>query len=119
MKGEFFYMDNKTKAKVRAELVGKLFKMWKAENEDVGMITSNSFNFPIVAPNGEEGWAKITLTITNDEDDMGYMERDQYNDKVRDAAARKAKAEAAKAAKIKKDEARRAQKLASLAKSSD
>ena len=112
-------MDNKTKAKVRAEMVAKLFEMWKAENDDIGMITSNSFNFPIVAPNGEEGWAKITLTITNDEGDDGYMEREQYNDKVRDAAARKAKAEAAKAAKIKRDEERRAQKAAQLSKSGD
>ena len=109
-------MTNKIKAQVRAEMVTKLFEMWKAENEDLGMITSNSFNFPIVAPNGEEGWAKITLTITNDEGDDGYMEREQYNDKVRDAAARKAKADIAKAEKIKKDEIRRAQKLAKAQK---
>lgn len=110
-------MNNKTKAQVRAELIGKLFEMWKTENEDVGMITSNSFNFPIVAPNGEEGWAKITLTLTNDEGDDGYMEREQYNDKVRDAAERKAKADIAKAEKIKRDEARRAEKLAKFTKS--
>jgi len=112
-------MDNKIKSQIRAEMVAKLFEMWKSENEDLGMITSNSFNFPIVAPNGEEGWAKITLTITNDEGDDGYMEREQYNDKVRNAAERKAKAEAAKAAKIKRDEERRAQKVAQLSKSGD
>ena len=109
-------MTNKTKTQIRAEMIAKLFEMWKAENDDIGMITSNSFNFPIVAPNGEEGWAKITLTITNDEGDDGYMEREQYSDKVRDAAARKAKAEADKAAKIKRDEERRAQKLAKVNK---
>ena len=108
-------MTNKVKAEVRAEMVAKLFDMWKAENDDIGMITSNSFNFPIVAPNGEEGWAKITLTITNDEGDDGYMEREQYTDKVKDAAARKEKAEATKAEKIKRDEARRAEKAAQLA----
>lgn len=109
-------MTNKIKSQVRAEMVAKLFEMWKTENEDLGMITSNSFNFPIVAPNGEEGWAKITLTITNDEGDDGYMEREQYNDKVRDAAERKAKADIAKAEKIKKDEIRRAQRLAKAQK---
>ena len=109
-------MTNKIKSQVRAEMVAKLFEMWKTENEDLGMITSNSFNFPIVAPNGEEGWAKITLTITNDEGDDGYMEREQYNDKVRDAAERKAKADIAKAEKIKRDEIRRAQKLAKASK---
>ena len=108
-------MTNKVKAEVRAEMIAKLFEMWKAENDDIGMITSNSFNFPIVAPNGQEGWAKITLTITNDEGDDGYMEREQYTDKVKEAAARKAKAESAKAEKIKRDEARRAEKAAKLA----
>lgn len=109
-------MDNKIKDKVRREMTEKLFEMWKTENDDIGMIASNSFNFPIVAPNGEEGWAKITLTITNDEGDDGYMEREQYNDTVRNAAARKAKQAADAAAKIKRDEARRAQKLARLGK---
>ena len=116
MKGEFS-MTNKVKEQVRKEMVQKLYEYWTEVNGDVGMIASNSFNFPIVASNGEEGWAKITFTITNDEGDMGYMEREQYSDKVRDAAERKAKQEAAKAAKIKKDEARRAQKLAQLQKS--
>lgn len=75
-------MDNKMKNVVRAKFVKAIYDFVKNELEDdLGMITSGSFNFPIVE-DGEEGWIEIVVKVTNDEDDEGYTKRDEYQEKL-------------------------------------
>ena len=82
-------------------------------NEDCGMIASNSFNFPIVAEDGEEGWIEVVVKVpkgTKDEEYDGYGRREQYEIDLKEKAEKKAEAEKKKAAKIAKDKARREKK---------
>lgn len=75
-------------------------------DEDIGRITSNSFNFPIVEGE-EEGWVEVVVKVPKYDGDEGYALRDEYEMKCRERAE-KAKAQAeAKAKKIAKDKARR------------
>ena len=90
----------------RTELVKKLYDLFEKEGEDVGMVNSNTFNFPIVV-NGEEGWVEIVAKVTKDGLDDGYDKRTEYELKLKEKAE-KAKASAeAKAKKIARDKARR------------
>ena len=76
------------------------------DEEDCGMISSNSFNFPIVWE-GEESWVEVIVKVPKYDGDEGYALREEYEMKVRNRAE-KAKAQAeAKAKKIAKDKARR------------
>lgn len=78
--------------------------------EDCGMIANNSFNFPVVAADGEEGWVEIIVKVpkgTKDEEYDGYGRREQYELDLKEKAEKKAKAEKKKAEKIAKDTARR------------
>ena len=76
------------------------------DEEDCGMISSNSFNFPIVWED-EEGWVEVIVKVPKYDGDEGYALREEYEMKVRNRAE-KAKAQAeAKAKKIAKDKARR------------
>lgn len=76
------------------------------DEEDCGMTTSNSFNFPIVWE-GEEGWVEVVVKVPKYDGDEGYALREEYELKVRERTE-KAKAQAeAKAKKIAKDKARR------------
>ena len=76
------------------------------DEEDCGMTTSNSFNFPIVWE-GEEGWVEVVVKVPKYDGDEGYALREEYEMK-RKERAEKAKAQAeAKAKKIAKDKARR------------
>lgn len=95
--------------KIRKQYIEELLAYFACEDssdgEDCGMITSNSFNFPVVADDGEEGWVEIVVKIPKEDD--GYEKREEYKIKVRNRAEkRKAQAEA-KAKKIAKDKARR------------
>lgn len=81
--------------KARAEYVKKIFDFVESLGEDVGMIESNSFNFPIVI-DGEEGFVEVVVKVPKDRGDDNYMKRDVYADKVRDRAERAAKAAAKK-----------------------
>lgn len=77
------------------------------DGEDVGMIASNAFNFPVVTEEGEEGWVEVVVKVPKYDGDEGYALREEYEMKVRERAE-KAKAQAeAKAKKIAKDKARR------------
>ena len=77
------------------------------DEEDCGMISSNSFNFPIVTDDGEEGWVEVVVKVPKYDGDEGYALREEYEMKVRERAEKaKVKAEA-KAKKIAKDKARR------------
>ena len=81
--------------KARAEYVQKIFQFMESLGEDVGMIESNSFNFPIVI-DGEEGFVEVVVKVPKDRGDDNYLKRDMYADKVRDRAERAAKAAAKK-----------------------
>ena len=93
---------------IRASVVENLFvHMSDYCGEDCGMITSNSFNFPVVV-DGEEGWVEVVVKVPKDDGDDGYGKREEYSLKLAANAERaKAKAEA-KAKKIAKDKAKRA-----------
>lgn len=95
---------------IRASVVENLFvHMNDYCGEDCGMITSNSFNFPVVV-DGEEGWVEVVVKVPKDDGDDGYGKREEYSLKLAANAERaKAKAEA-KAKKIAKDKAKRAKK---------
>ena len=77
------------------------------DNEDVGQIASNSFNFPVVAEDGDEGWVEIVIKIPKENGDEGFDKREEYRLKC-EVKAEKAKAKAeAKAKKIARDKAMR------------
>ena len=102
-------MKTANKNEVRAQYVQKLFE-FLSQNEECGMITSGSFNFPIVSADGEEGWVEIVVKVPNDEGDEGYGKQEEYQLKLKAAAERKAKAEKEKALKIQKQAERAAAK---------
>ena len=95
---------------IRASVVENLFAhMSDYCGEDCGMITSNSFNFPVVVE-GEEGWVEVVVKVPKEYGDEGYDKREEYSLKLATNAEKaKAKAEA-KAKKIAKDKAKRAKK---------
>lgn len=81
--------------KVRAQYVEKIFQYLESLGEDVGMIESNSFNFPVVL-DGEEGFVEVVVKVPKDRGDDNYLKRDTYADKVRDRKERAEKAAAKK-----------------------
>lgn len=83
--------------KVRAMYVEQIFKFLEGLGEDVGMIESNSFNFPVVV-DGEEGFVEVVVKVPKDRGDDNYLKRDTYADKVRDRKERAEKAAAKKKA---------------------
>ena len=98
--------------KIRKQYIEELLTYFACEGssdgEDCGMIASNSFNFPIVADDGEEGWIEVVVKIPKEND--GYEKREEYKIKVRNRAE-KAKAQAeAKAKKIERDRKAREEK---------
>lgn len=98
---------------IRSRIVKAVMAYFVEANEDCGMIASNSFNFPIVAEDGEEGWVEVVVKVpkgTKDEEYDGYGRREQYEIDLKEKAEKKAKAEEAKAKKIAKDKARREKK---------
>lgn len=95
--------------KIRETEIRKIFEFYGGEENDCGMITSNSFNIPIVAEDGEEGWLEITAKITKDSGDDGYLKRQAYLLNLAEKAEKKKQAEEKKAKKIASDEKRRAE----------
>lgn len=93
---------------VRGSLIEKLYKEF-SENEDVGMVSSNSFNFPVVE-DGEEGWVEIVVKVTKDGGDDGYLKRDEYKMKCEEKAEKAKVAAEKKAKKIAKDKKLREEK---------
>lgn len=88
---------------IRTALISELFEYFSNKSEDCGMIASNSFNFPVVAEDGEEGMVEIVVKVPKDAGDDGYAKREEYSMKCEERA-QKAKAQAeAKAKKIAKD----------------
>lgn len=86
--------------------------MCALDSEDIGQIASNSFNFPVVADDGEEGWVEVVIKVSKDDGDDGFGKRTEYELKCAEKVEKdKAKAEA-KAKKIAKDKALREAKKA-------
>ena len=96
---------------VRAEIINRLFAFLDESGDDVGMINSNTFNFPVVYE-GEEGFVEIVAKVVKKDSDECYQERTDYQAKLvekaekavereKAAAERKAKAEAKAEAKAK------------------
>lgn len=90
---------------IRASVIENLLNHMTVCGEDVGMIASNSFNFPIVADDGEEGWVEIVVKIPKE--DEGYEKREEYEMKLKEKEEKKKEQAEAKAKKIAKDKARR------------
>lgn len=98
--------------KIRKQYIEELLAHFAGEGfsngEDCGMITSNSFNFPVVADDGEEGWVEIVVKIPKEND--GYEKREEYEMKVKEKEEKKKAQAEAKAKKIEKDKKLREQK---------
>lgn len=93
---------------VRGSLIEKLYKEF-SETEDVGMVSSNSFNFPVVE-DGEEGWVEIVVKVTKDGGDDGYLKRDEYKMKCEEKAEKAKISAEKKAKKIARDKKLREEK---------
>ena len=95
---------------IRSRVVEAIMAYFVEASEDCGMVASNSFNFPVVAEDGEEGWVEIVVKVpkgTKDEEYDGYGRREQYELDLKEKAEKKAATEKKKAEKIAKDKARR------------
>lgn len=89
----------------RVRLTELVKNFLEESGEDVGFSASNILNFPVVAPDGEEGWVEISVKVpkgTKDEEYDGYARRIQYALACQQAADRKKSAEEAKAKKLAK-----------------
>ena len=100
---------------VRTEIINRLFTFLSNEGEDVGMITSNSFNFPTVR-DGEECFVEIVAKVVKKESDECYQEREDYQMKLDDKAEKAKERERAAAEKKAKAQARAAEKAKAKAK---
>ena len=101
-------------ANLRANYANILYEMLVNSGEDVGYVSAGVINFPVVDENGNDSWIEITVKVPSGSRDGtpydGYELREDYVIKQENAAERKAKADAAKAKKIARDEAARAAK---------
>lgn len=99
--------------KIRAKVLEAIMAYFVEADEDCGQIASNSFNFPIVADDGEEGWVEIVVKIPKikeGEEDEGYAKRDEYQMKLQTKAEKKKAQAEAKAKKIARDKKIREEK---------
>lgn len=103
-------------ANLRANYATMIMDLLANQNEDVGRVSAGVLNFPVVDENGNDSWIEITIKVPSGSRDGtpydGYELREDYVIKQENAAERKAKADAAKAKKIARDEAARAAKAA-------
>ena len=95
--------------KIRKQYIEELLTYFRCDGSsdgvDCGMITSNSFNFPVVADDGEEGWVEIVVKIPKE--DEGYEKREEFQMKMKEKEEKKKAQAEAKAKKIAKDKAHR------------
>lgn len=94
--------------KFRARAIEAIMAYFAEANEDCGMIASNSFNFPIVAEDGEEGWIEVIVKIPKEDD--GYEKREEYEMKTKERVEKKKAQAEAKAKKIERDRKAREEK---------
>lgn len=94
--------------KFRAKAIEAIMAYFVEAGEDCGMIASNSFNFPIVAEDGEEGWIEVVVKIPKEDD--GYEKREEYDMKTKERAEKKKAQAEAKTKKIERDRKAREEK---------
>lgn len=101
-------MTLKNSNALRAKLTAEILAHLTANGEDCAQIGTNVVNFPIVAEDGEEGFAEIVIRIPKETDgDDGYAKREAWRIHLAEKAE-KAKANAErKAKKIAADRAKR------------
>lgn len=96
--------------KFRSELVAKIMDFLKTEiGDDIGMINSNTVNFPIVV-DGEEGWCEIVVKVTKDDGDDGYAKREEYEMKLMEKKQKEEERKKTKEKKIERDKKLREEK---------
>ena len=98
---------------VRAEVIEKSLELYSAVYDDVMLIDSNQFCFPLVGVNGTELYARITVSIptgAKGEPFNGYELAQDYVFKCEEDARKKSEREAEKERKKKRDEEVRAAK---------
>lgn len=118
-------MAKSTKSALEKEIKDKyttmLIDFLKSQDEDVGRVKDNKFNFPIVDADGNENFVVVTVTIPrgariDKSEGGGYEPYDGYGDRESYEIDLRTKQEKAtvnaekKAAKIKRDEEYRAKK---------
>ena len=94
--------------KIRQKVVDAIMAYFVEADEDCGMIASNSFNFPVVSEDGEEGWVEIVVKIPKE--DEGYEKRDEYSLKIEQKKIRLAEQAKKKKEKIERDKKLREKK---------
>jgi hypothetical protein len=99
---------------VRASVITDLFTFLSGRGEDVGMVNSNTLNFPVVFE-GEEGFVEVTAKVVKKDSDECYQERLDYQAKLAEKAAKAAEREKAAAEKKAAREAKEAAKAAKKA----
>lgn len=95
--------------RVRAEIIDRLFKYLEADGEDVGMITSNTLNFPYTL-DGEECFIEVTAKVVKKDSEECYQERTDYQNRLVERAEKAAAREKAAAEKKAKAEAKKKEK---------
>lgn len=94
--------------KIRTKVLEAIMAYFVEADEDCGQIASNSFNFPIVADDGEEGWVEIVVKVPKE--DEGYEKREEFQMKAKEKEEKKKAQAEAKAKKIERDKKLREQK---------
>ena len=94
---------------VRATIIDRLFKYLEADGEDVGMVTSNTLNFPFEL-DGEECFVEVTAKVVKKDADECYQEREDYKARLVEKAEKKAERERAAVEKKAKAEAKKKEK---------
>lgn len=90
---------------IRGKVLEGIMAYFVEADEDCGQIASNSFNFPVVAEDGEEGWVEIVVKIPKEDD--GYDKREEYEMKKKEKEEKRKVQAEAKAKKIASDKAKR------------
>jgi len=91
----------------RESVISKALELFASEYDDVMLIESNQFCFPLVGVNGTELYGRVTISIptgTKGEPFNGYELAQDYVFRCEEAEAKAKEREAEKAKKIKKEE---------------
>ena len=94
---------------VRENTINRLYAFLEEAGEDVGMVNSNTLNFPLVY-DGEECFVEVTAKVVKKDADECYQEREDYQARLVEKAEKKAERERAAAEKKAKAEAKKKEK---------
>ena len=105
----------KSMNKKRNAALAAIVEQLKNAGEDVGYIASNKINYPVVDAEGNEGWLQIAVSVPlganhGKEPYDGYGERESYEMRQKERAAKLEEAAKKKAAKIAAQKAAKAAK---------